>query len=82
MFNQGNDLNSVINNIVAMKNAGKNPQVLMNNILKSNPQYGQMLNQLKNMANGRNPQEFVMQLAQQNGVSQQNLQALRQMFGR
>ena len=82
MFNQGNDLNSVINNIVAMKNAGKNPQVLMNNILQSNPQYSQMLNQLKNMANGRNPQEFVMQLAQQNGVSQQNLQALRQMFGR
>ncbi len=82
MFNQGNDLNSVIGNIVAMKNAGKNPQQLMNTILQSNPQYGQMLTQLKNMSNGRNPQEFVIQLAQQNGVSQQNLQAIKQMFGR
>lgn len=76
------DLNTVIGNIVSMQQAGKNPQVLMNTILQSNPQYGQMLNQLKNMANGRNPQEFVMQLAQQNGVSPQNLQALQQMFGR
>lgn len=76
------DLNTVIGNIISMQQAGKNPQVLMNTILQSNPQYGQMLNQLKNMANGRNPQEFVMQLAQQNGVSPQNLQALQQMFGR
>ena len=76
------DLNTVIGNIVSMQQAGKNPQVLMNTILQSNPQYGQMLNQLKNMANGRNPQEFVMQLAQQNGVSPQNLQALQQMFGK
>ena len=76
------DLNTVIGNIVSMQQAGKNPQVLMNTILQSNPQYGQMLNQLKNMANGKNPQEFVMQLAQQNGVSPQNLQALQQMFGR
>ena len=82
MFNQGNDLNSVIGNIVAMKNAGKDPQQLMNNILNSNPQYNQMLTQLKNMANGRNINEFVMQLAQQNGVSQQNLEAIKQMFGR
>lgn len=82
MFNQGNNLNNIISNIVAMKNAGKNPQMLMNNILQSNPQYGQMLNQLKNMANGRNPQDFIMQLAQQNGVSPENLQALKQMFGR
>jgi hypothetical protein len=76
------DLNTLIGNIISMQQAGKNPQVLMNTILQSNPQYGQMLNQLKNMANGRNPQEFIMQLAQQNGVSQQNLQALQQMFGR
>ena len=82
MFNQGNDLNSVIGNIVAMKNAGKDPQKLMNSILNSNPQYHQMLTQLKNMSNGRNINEFVMQLAQQNGVSQQNLQAIKQMFGR
>lgn len=76
-----NDLNTVISNIIAMKNAGKNPQALMNAILQSNPKYGQMLTQLKNMANGRNPQEFIMQLAQQNGVNPQNLQAIQNMFG-
>lgn len=77
-----NDLNTVISNIIAMKNAGKNPQALMNAILQSNPRYGQMLTQLKNMANGRNPQEFIMQLAQQNGVNPQNLQAIQQLFRR
>ena len=77
-----NDLNTVISNIIAMKNAGKNPQALMNAILQSNPRYGQMLTQLKNMANGRNPQEFIVQLAQQNGVNPQNLQAIQQLFRR
>ena len=77
-----NDLNAVISNIIAMRNAGQNPQQLMNTLMQSNPQNRQMLAQLKNMANGRNPQEFIMQLAMQNGVSSENLQALQQMFRR
>ncbi len=77
-----NELNQTIQNIVAMKNAGKNPQMLMQAILQSNPQYNQMVTQLKNMANGRNMNEFVMQLAQQNGVTQENLQAIQQLFAK
>jgi hypothetical protein len=40
------------------------------------------MSRLQNMAQGRNPQEFIMQLAKQGGVNEQNLQALQQMFGK
>jgi hypothetical protein len=36
---------------------------------------------LKNMSNGKSPQEFFSQLARQNGVSEQNMAQLMQMFG-
>ncbi len=77
-----NDINAVISQIMALKNQGKNPQAVMQMLFQQNPQYNQMATQLKNMANGRNMNEFVMQLARQNGVTQENLQALQQMFGR
>ena len=40
----------------------------------------QQLTQLKNMANGRNPKEFIMQMARQNGVEEATLAILNQMF--
>lgn len=76
-----NDINQVLENIFAMKNAGRNPQQIMQMLIQRNPQYSQMLTQIRNMSNGRNPQEFVMQLAKQNGVNDQNLQMLTQLFG-
>lgn len=76
-----NDINQALQNIFAMKNAGRNPQQIMQMLIQRNPQYSQMLTQIRNMSNGRNPQEFVMQLAKQNGVNDQNLQMLTQLFG-
>ena len=75
-----NDINSVISQIMALKKQGKNPQAVMQMLFNQNPQYQQMATQLKNMAGGRNPQEFVMQMARQNGVSQENLQAMQELF--
>lgn len=75
-----NDINSVISQIMALKKQGRNPQAVMQMLFQNNPQYQQMATQLKNMAGGRNPKEFVMQLARQNGVSQENLQAMQNMF--
>jgi hypothetical protein len=40
-----------------------------------------MLTTLQNMAQGKNPKEFFTQLAKQNGVNEQNMNALMQMFG-
>ena len=75
-----NNVNAVISQIMALKKQGKNPQAVMQMLMQRNPQYSQALQQLKNMSNGRNPQEFVMQLARQNGVSEENLQAIQEIF--
>ena len=78
----GNDINSVISQIMALKKQGRNPQAVMQMLMQRNPQYSQALQQLKNMAQGRDMKDFVMQLARQNGVSQENLQAMQNMFGK
>jgi hypothetical protein len=74
------DINQAIQSIVQMKSAGQNPQMVMQMMLQRNPQLNQVMAQMKNMAQGRSPQEFIMQLATQNGVSPQNMQALQQLF--
>lgn len=77
-----NNINSFLNQIVSLKQQGKNPQAVLQMLIQRNPQYQQTLQQLKNMSNGRNPQEFIMQLAQQNGVSPENIQAIQQIIGK
>lgn len=75
-----NDVNSVISQIMALKNQGRNPQQIMQMIIQQNPNYQQNIQTLKNMAQGKSPQEFIMQLARQNGVNQENLQAMQNLF--
>lgn len=79
-MNNGYDVNQALQNIFAMKNAGRNPQQILQVMLQKNPQMQQQLSVLKNMSNGKNPQEFFSQLARQNGVSEQNMAQLMQMF--
>lgn len=79
-MNNGYDVNQALQSIFQMRNAGRNPQQIMQMLMQRNPQYSQMLTQIQNMSQGRNPKEFVMQLARQNGVNEQNLQMLNQMF--
>lgn len=54
------------NNIMQMLMGGMNPNVIMQNIIQSNPQAQVILNQMKQ--SGMNPQQYVMQLAKQNNV--------------
>ena len=75
-----NQLNSVLQNILNAKKQGQNPKILINNMLQQNPQMQQTLTQLKNMANGKNPQDFFMQIAKQNGVEETTLNLLSEMF--
>jgi hypothetical protein len=76
-----NNANSIINQIMAFKQQGMTPQAVAQMMFQQNPQLKMYQTQLQNMAGGKNPQEFVMQLARQNGVSQENLQAMQNMFG-
>ena len=76
------DVNQALQSIFQMKNAGRNPQQIMQIMLQQNPQMQQSLAVLKNMANGKNPKEFFSQLAKQNGVNEQNMAQLMQFFGK
>ncbi|MBR2388288.1 MAG: hypothetical protein IKB02_05915 [Clostridia bacterium] len=75
------DVNQALQSLFQMRNAGQNPQAIIQMLVQQNPQYSQMLTQIRNMSQGRNPRDFVMQLARQNGVNEQNLAQLMQMFG-
>lgn len=75
-----NQLNYALQNIANAKRQGKNPQMVMNMMLQQNPQMQQTLTQLKNMVGNRNPKEFFMQMAKQNGVEETTLVMLNQMF--
>lgn len=71
-----NDINQAIENIIALYERGGNPQQVMQSMMQRNNQVSQMQAQLQNMAQGRSPKEFLLQLARQNGVSEKNLQGL------
>ena len=81
-MNNGYDVNQALQSIFQMRNAGRNPQQIMQMLIQRNPQYSQMLTQIRNMSQGRSPRDFVMQLARQNGVSEQNMAQLMQLFGK
>ena len=44
-------------------------------------QINQMKSQMQNMAQGRTPTEFILQIARQNGVNEQNLQGIARILG-
>lgn len=75
-----NDINQTLQGIFQMKNAGRNPQQIMQLLIQRNPQVQQMLTTLQNMAQGKNPKEFFTQLAKQNGVNEQNIAQIMEMF--
>lgn len=81
-FNNPNQLNQVIQGILQMKNMGRNPQQIMQMLMQRNPNYQQTMTTLQNMAQGRSPQEFLMQLAKQEGVTPENIQGIMSLFGR
>lgn len=75
-----NNINQTLQQIFGLKNAGRNPQQILQMLIQANPQTAQMLQTVKNMANGKDPKQFFSQLAMQNGVDQNNLNMIMQMF--
>ena len=74
------DINTTIQAIMNAKNSGRSPQQVMQMLMQTNPNLQQTITQMKNMANGRSPRDFIMQLAKQNGADDMSLQMLAQMF--
>lgn len=81
-MNNGYDVNQALQSLFQMKNAGRNPQQILQMMIQQNPQMQQQLAMLKNMSQGKSAQEFFSQLAKQNGVNEQNMAQLMQMFGK
>ena len=75
-----NDINSRIQAIMQLKQKGFTPQSAMQMLMQRNPNYQQAMQQINNMAQGRDMKDFVMQLARQNGVNEQNLQSIQELF--
>lgn len=71
-----------ISAVLNMANSGRSPKDIMNMYFRSNPQFNQMMTQVQNMAQGRTPQEFITQIAKQNGVDQATIDQLIQIIGR
>ena len=76
-----NDINSRIQAIMQLKQKGFTPQSAMQMLMQRNPNYQIAMQRLTNMAQGRDMKDFVMQLARQNGVNEENLQAIKGLFG-
>lgn len=74
------NINQTLQQIFNLKNAGRNPQQILQMLIQANPQTAQALQVLKNMASGKNPRQFFSQLALQNGVDENNLNMIMQMF--
>jgi hypothetical protein len=74
-----NDINSTLEQIIQFYNSGRKPQELMSRFMPNNLE--QMKQKMQNMAQGKSPAEFIMQLARQNGASEQNLQGLARILG-
>lgn len=77
-----NGINGQISALMSLKQRGMQPQQVMQMLIQQNPQLQQHLQTLQNMAQGKNPREFVLQLAKQNGVSEQNLNAIMQILNK
>lgn len=76
-----NNINQMIENVINFYNSGGNPNEFMQSIIRNNPDINMFNTQLKNMAQGKNMTEFLLQLAKQNGVNEKNLEGLARILG-
>lgn len=79
--NQKMDINQFISQMSNAQSRGVNPNMLIQQMIQKNPNVRILQQRLANMAQGRSPQEVVIQLAKQNGATEENAQKLAQMFG-
>lgn len=77
-----NGINEALQSIINMANSGKSPNDVMNLLMQQNPNINQGITQLKNMAQGRDMKDFVLQLMKQNtGIDPVIFQNISKMLG-
>lgn len=79
------ELNQRAEMIINMANSGMQPQAVMNQLFGKNMNYQNQMQtaqtQLRNMAQGRPMNEFIIQALKQNGLSEQNAIGLSRLMG-
>lgn len=76
-----NNINQSLQSIIQLANTGKTPQQVMQMLMQRNPNVNLMMNQMKNMANGRSLPEFIMDYAKQKGVDPNLITQAGQLMG-
>ena len=79
--NQCFDINQTLQGLLALKNAGRNPQQITQLLIRQNPQIQQAMIVLNNMSQGKDTRQFLSQLARQNGLGEQGLNQIMQIIG-
>ena len=79
------ELNQRAEMIINMANNGMQPQAVMSQLFGKNMNYQNQMQtaqtQLRNMAQGRPMNEFIIQALKQNGLSEQNAIGLSRLLG-
>lgn len=79
------ELNQRAEMIINMANNGMQPQAVMQQLIGRHMNYPNQIQvaqtQLKNMANGRPMNEFLIQALKQNGLTEQNAIGLSRLMG-
>lgn len=73
------DINQTIENLVMLYDSGRNPTQIMQQFQGN--EINQRKQQIMNMAQGRSPTEFILQIARQNGATEQNINNLARILG-
>lgn len=73
--------NNPMNVILQMINGKNNPQEILAQFVNQNPQFYQVIEQVKNMSNGKNPRDMALQLAKQKGIDVKQIEELAHRLG-
>lgn len=73
--------NNPFANMLNLLNGGGNPQQIVQMMMSKNPNFNTMMQQVQNMANGRSPKDFAMQLVRQNGLDEKQAMELAKKLG-
>jgi hypothetical protein len=76
-----NNINQALQYVFNARNQGIAPQQFVQTLMQNNPYYQQNLSRLQNMAKGRTPQEFLSQLAKQQGLDDNSINMITQFLG-
>ena len=75
------DINQRFEQIFALYRSKGDPAAMMQSIYQQNPNMNQFINQFNNMLGPKSRPEAYMQIARQQGMSEENLMVLAEMLG-